>query len=139
MFQSGELKYYEWLEQGVFKGRIGVNSHFDFTQNFMRPFCRNKQRQVLSIGKMDMVKLDNFIATSLNDFFQKLQVKDTYEVMVKRNQEYQTLYALWQKIAVAKQNNDVSLNACYDDIIYRLYVNGYHLQEDVQPDNNNGR
>lgn len=138
MFQTGELKYYEWLEQGAFKGRIGVNSHFDFKQSFVRPFIRNKQRLVLSIGKIDMVRLDNFIAVSLNDYYQKLQIKDTYEVMVKKNQEYQTLYGLWQKIVTAKQNNDVSLNICYDDMIYRLYINGYRLQEEPSV-NNNGR
>ena len=127
MFQTGEIKYYEWLDNGTFKGRIGINSHFDFNKNFTRPFIRNKQRQVISIGKIDIATLDSFITASLTDFFQKLQVKDTYEAMVKKNQEYQTLYALWQQIALAKQNNDFSLNAYYDDIIYRLYINGYKL------------
>ena len=140
MFQTGELKNYDFLDQGTFKGRISVNSDFDFTQNFTRPFIRNKQRQIISIGKIDMAKLDNFIAGSLNDLFKRLQKKDTYEVMVKRNQEYQTLYALWQQIAVAKQNNDFALNAYYDDIIYRLYINGYKLpaeESNQQPSNNN--
>ena len=50
------------------------------------------------------------------------------ELRRKNAIEYQELYTLWQKIAEAKQNNDLNLNSYYDDLVYRLYLKGYRSE-----------
>ena len=62
---------------------------------------------------------------SLNDFYKHLNEGKDENLIRQRISEYQELYRLWQVILTAKQNGDININSYYDDLIYRLYLNGY--------------
>ena len=62
---------------------------------------------------------------SLNDIYAHLNEGKDPELKRQKIVEYQELYALWQKIAVARQNNDLNISSYYDDLVYRLYLKGY--------------
>ena len=125
MFQNPEYKDLQWLDNDLQKGSIHVNTDFDFKKPTIRPFDRTKKGTVLSIGRVNYGLLDNFIITSLNDYYQKgMLTKDEY----KRNafiKEYNELYILWYTINQAKNTQNPNLNSYYDDLAYRLYLLGY--------------
>ena len=77
MFQNPEYKDLQWLDNGLQKGSIHVNTDFDFKRPTIRPFVRTKKGTILSVGRVNYGLLDNFIITSLNDYYQKgIQIKD---------------------------------------------------------------
>ena len=86
MFQNPEYKDLQWLDNGLQKGSIHVNTDFDFKKPTIRPFDRTKKGTVLSIGRVNYGLLDNFIITSLNDYYQKgMQTKDEYKYVVEND------------------------------------------------------
>ena len=70
--------------------------------------------------KHEANKMIDDAVTSARDVY-KRQGKDQ-EVIRQKIVEYQELYALWQKIAVARENNDLQISSYYDDLLYRLYL-----------------
>ena len=125
MFQNPEYKDLQWLDNGLQKGSIHVNTDFDFKKPTIRPFDRTKKGTVLSIGRVNYGLLDNFIITSLNDYYQKAMTCKEAELKDKMLKEYNDLYLLWYTINQAKQQQNPNLNSYYDDLVYRLYLLGY--------------
>lgn len=125
MFQTGELQKYNLNSNGSFVGLVSYNPHADFKKNYARPISRNGVVEVLSIGRANYAALDEFITQSLTAYYQSIETKRKQDEKNRMLAEYQQLYYLWQTIYTAKQNQDIHLNAYYDDIIYRLYLLGY--------------
>lgn len=125
MFGTTDLKVYNLIDNNKYSGIVHYNPHFSFGKTTTRPFIRCKLRIIQTIGRVNYELLDQFIITSLNDYYNKLlNIKDT-NARVKATEEYQQLYFLWQTIFQAKQNSDPKLNSYYDDLVYRLYLLGY--------------
>ena len=125
MFQSSELKVLQLFDGNRFCGMIRYNPFIRYKTETNRPFVRNGKREILSIGRVNYAYLDNFIMKSLNDIYTHLNEGKDPELKRQKIVEYQELYALWQKITVAKQNNDLNISSYYDDLVYRLYLKGY--------------
>lgn len=125
MFQSSELKVLQLFDNNRFCGLIKYNPNIYHKIEMTRPFIRNGKREILSIGRVNYEFLDNFIRNSLNDIYAHLNEGKDPETKRQKIREYQELYALWQKIAVARQNNDLNISSYYDDLVYRLYLKGY--------------
>ena len=126
MFQNATNKSLEWLDNGVTKGIISVNLNHDFKIPTKRPAERNQGREVVSIGRVNYALLDQYIMNCLNDYYSKINEDKKAEVRNARIQEYNTLYQLWAKVNEAKMRGDININTYYDDIVYRLYLLGYH-------------
>lgn len=126
MFTNATQKELQWLDNGKTIGTVNVNTNYSVKGEFTRPFMRNKGCEILSIGRVNYALLDTFIIQSLNDYYAKInEAKDAND----RNQriiQYNELYQLWYRVNIAKQNHDIQLNSYYDDIVYRLYLLGYH-------------
>ena len=65
------------------------------------------------------------IRKSLNDIYAHLNEGKDLKLKRQKIVEYQELYALWQKVVMARQNNDLNISSYYDDLVYRLYLKGY--------------
>ena len=126
MFEKATDKVMQWLDHGQVLGLVHINSKHDFSILTKRPIDKNKGMEVVSIGRVNYALLDQFIMQSLNDYYQKINQVKHEEERKQRIIEYNTLYQLWYQVNVAKQTNDLSLNSYYDDIVYRLYLLGYH-------------
>ena len=109
MFQTSELKENQLFDGNVFKGLVFYNPKVSYLVNTARPFIRAPRRIVESI-------------------YAHINEGKDLELRRKNAIEYQELYTLWQKIAEAKQNNDLNLNSYYDDLVYRLYLKGYRSE-----------
>ncbi len=126
MFQRATSKVLQWLENGKTLGLVNINDKHDFKIKTERPMERNKGALILSISRVNYALLDQFIMNCLNDYYKKINETKKEEERMQRVNEYNTLYQLWYQVSVAKQNNDINLNSYYDDIVYRLYLLGYH-------------
>lgn len=125
MFQSSELKVLQLFDNNRFCGLVKYNPNIYNKAEMIRPFIRTGKREILSIGRVNYAYLDNFIMKSLNDIYTHLNEGKDPELKRQKIVEYQELYSLWQKIAVARQNNDLNISSYYDDLVYRLYLKGY--------------
>ncbi len=114
------------LNNGIVKGIVNVNLQYNFKEKSERPIERNGQRQILSIGRVNYALLDTFIMASLNDYYAKINTTKKEEERAAIITEYNTLYGLWYRVNEAKRTQDSNLNSYYDDIVYRLYLLGYH-------------
>ena len=61
-----------------------------------------------------------------NDYYKKMKDSKDENERNSRITEYNTLYQLWYYINEAKKRNDPYINSYYDDLVYRLYLLGYH-------------
>ncbi len=125
MFQSSELKVFQFFDSNRFLGIIRYNPNIQYKTLMIRPFIRVGRREIVSVGRVNYAYLDTFIMKSLNDIYAHLNEGKDQELIRKKIIEYQELYVLWQKIAIARQNNDLNISSYYDDLIYRLYLKGY--------------
>ena len=125
MFQTSELEEMQVYDGNIFKGIIRYNPKVSYKVAMTRPFIRGGIKTILQIGHVNYAFLDNFIMQSLNDFYKHLNEGKDENLIRQRIGEYQELYRLWQAILTAKQNGDININSYYDDLIYRLYLNGY--------------
>ena len=128
MFQTSELKENQLFDGNVFKGLVFYNPKVSYLVNTTRPFIRTPKRIVESIGRVNYQYLDQFVMKAMNVIYAHINEGKDLELRRKKIIEYQELYTLWQKIAVAKQNNDLNLNSYYDDLVYRLYLKGYRSE-----------
>ena len=125
MLELTGMKQLQFLDKGQIIGKVYYNEKFPFAKEKARPFVRNKKMVIKSDGRVNYALLDQFVISSLTDYYQKISnIKDAEE-RAKQINEYQRLYYLWQKVMQAKQTNDINLNSYYDDIVYQLYLRGY--------------
>lgn len=125
MFQTSELKEYQLFDNQTFKGIVRYNPIIKQKMPTTRPFVRTNLRNVQSIGRVNFEYLDQFITKALNEIYAHLNDNKDRDLTIKNIKEYQELYSLWQKVVVARKNNDLNVNSYYDDILYRLYLKGY--------------
>ena len=125
MFQSSELKVFQLFDGNRLCGMIRYNTFIHYKTEKTMPFVRNGKREILSIGRVNYAYLDNFIMKSLNDIYAHLNEGKDLKLKRQKIVEYQELYALWQKVVMARQNNDLNISSYYDDLVYRLYLKGY--------------
>lgn len=125
MLDLTRFKQLQFLDQGKRIGKIYYNPKFLFKGNDAIPFTRNQKMILKSDGRVNYAVLDQFVITSLTDFYQKINNIKNEEEKSKQISTYQRLYYLWQRVMQAKQTNDINLNSYYDDIVYQLYLLGY--------------
>lgn len=128
MFRNATKKEMQWIDNGKPLGLVRINTSWQ-KEKTTRPFKRNGKREILSIGRVNYALLDQFIMSSMNDYYSKLSnIKNEKERNLKVV-EYNELYQLWYLVNQAKQTRDIRLNSYYDDLVYRLYVLGYRNQD----------
>lgn len=125
MLELTGMKQLQFLDKGQIIGKVYYNEKFPFSKEKARPFIRNKKMVIKSDGRVNYALLDQFVISSLTDYYQKISNNKDAEERAKQINEYQRLYYLWQKVMQAKQTNDINLNSYYDDIVYQLYLRGY--------------
>ena len=125
MFNNSELKAYNLTSDGKMIGIVRYNQEVIGKEEMTRPFIHNGARSIISIGRVNYELLDSFIVNSLNNYYQNMNLTKNEETRKMQVANYQELYDLWQKVAIAKSNNDQNLNSYYDDLVYRLYLLGY--------------
>ena len=126
MFANAVKKELQFLDNGSVVGTVWLNTSFPFKNETKRPFERNLGREVVMIGRVNYALLDQFIIASLNDYYKKISDTKNMDEYNQKIVSYNELYQLWYRVNNAKQNNDISLNSYYDDIVYKLYLLGYH-------------
>lgn len=126
MFANAVKKELQFLDNGSVVGTVWLNTSFPFKNKTKRPFERNLGREVVMIGRVNYALLDQFIIASLNDYYKKISDTKNMDEYNQKIVSYNELYQLWYRVNNAKQNNDISLNSYYDDIVYKLYLLGYH-------------
>lgn len=126
MFANAVKKELQFLDNGSVVGTVWLNTSFPFKNKTKRPFERNSGREVVMIGRVNYALLDQFIIASLNDYYKKISDTKNMDEYNQKIVSYNELYQLWYRVNNAKQNNDIGLNSYYDDIVYKLYLLGYH-------------
>ena len=53
MFQYATSKSLQWLDNGIVKGILNINTNFDFKRKTKRPMERTNLRVVLSVGRVN--------------------------------------------------------------------------------------
>ena len=66
------FKQLQFLDQGKRIGKIYYNPKFLFKGNDAIPFTRNQKMILKSDGRVNYAVLDQFVITSLTDFYQKI-------------------------------------------------------------------
>ena len=125
MFQTSELKEYQLFDNQNYKGQIHFNPLIKNKGETTRPFIRNGLRKLISIGRVNYEFLDQFIIKSLNEIYTHINDTKDRDLVADKIRNYQELYSLWQRVILARQNNDLNVNNYYDDLLYRLYLLGY--------------
>ena len=125
MFQLTGFQQLQFLDHGQIVGKVYYNGNFPFAKEKARPFVRNQKMVIKSDGRVNYALLDQFVVSSLTDFYQKISTIKDAEERTKQINEYQKLYYLWQKVMQARQSGDINLNSYYDDVVYQLYLRGY--------------
>ncbi len=125
MFQTSELKEYQLFDNQIYKGKIYFNPLIKNKGETTRPFIRNGLRKLISIGRVNYEFLDQFIIKSLNEIYTHINDTKDRDLVADKIRNYQELYSLWQRVILARQNNDLNVNNYYDDLLYRLYLLGY--------------
>ena len=125
MFQTSELKEYQLFDNQIYKGKIYFNPLIKNKGETTRPFIRNGLRKLISIGRVNYEILDQFIIKSLNEIYTHINDTKDRDLVADKIRNYQELYSLWQRVILARQNNDLNVNNYYDDLLYRLYLLGY--------------
>jgi len=126
VFQNIGINDMNFLDNGKVIGTVKKNKNISFKNSFIRPMVRNGKRIILSIGRVNYAFLDKFIMDSLNHYYANIQTTKDEKERNRRITEYNVLYQLWYKVNTARQNQDIMLNSYYDDIVYKLYLLGYH-------------
>lgn len=126
MFTDSSLKKYMIDENNHSIGNVEVNLEILQKENFIRPFIReNRRMQVTKIGNRDYASLDQYIISSLNDYYNRLMIAQNTEKNTMLN-TYQRLYTMWQELHNFKiSKNFEEIDKMYDLFSYELYILGY--------------
>ena len=126
MISNSQSRKYKLEENNVNLGTLIVSKFIKNPSFYKMPFTKNKKQTLIKIGNGDYSDFDNFIITSLNDYYTKLSSPSDLETKEKMLSDYTILYSLWSSICQKKEeNNIVELNNLYNIISYGLYLLGY--------------
>lgn len=126
MFTDMSFKKYTVDENNVSVGRVEVNKELLDNEDFVRPFIReNEATEVTKVGNRDYEALDQYIITSLNNYYDRLMSAPDSERDGMLN-TYRHLYSMWQELHNFKISKNLpEIDRMYDLFSYELYVLGY--------------
>lgn len=126
MFTDASLKKYTVDENSVLIGKIEANADILQAEDFVEPFIRDKMAvEITKLGNRDYQKLDQYIISSLNDYYNRMMSADEMEKK-KMISVYRHLYDMWQDLHNFKITKNLEeLDKMYDLFSYELYVLGY--------------
>lgn len=126
MFTDTSFKKYTVDENNISVGKVEVNKDLLKNEDFVRPFIRdNEAIEVTKVGNRDYEKLDQYIITSLNNYYNRLMNAPESERDNMLN-TYRHLYSMWQELHNFKiSKNLTEIDRMYDLFSYELYVLGY--------------
>lgn len=126
MFTDTSFKRFVVDENNISVGKIEVNNDLLKSENFIRPFIReNMASEITKVGNRDYAKIDQYIITSLNDYYNRLMSSNESERNNMLN-TYNRLYGMWQELHNFKiSKNLTEIDKMYDLFSYELYVLGY--------------
>lgn len=130
MFSKCDFKILELNDNFNFMGIVKLNDSLLKRANFIQPIFRNTSPLIIQkVGKKDYHQYDEFIITSLNDYYNRMSSasqKDREMMLLN----YNRLYESWTKLNQAKSNQDFSnLDEQYDSLSYQLYLLGYKMSK----------
>ena len=98
MFTDASLKKYTVDENSVLVGKIEANADILRAEDFVEPFIRDKMAvEITKLGNRDYQKLDQYIITSLNDYYNRMMSAEEIEKK-KMISVYRHLYDMWQDL-----------------------------------------
>ncbi len=120
------LKKFTIDENNKFVGNIEVNTEILHSKNFIRPFIRdNIGKEIIKFGNRDYNAAEQYIITSLNDYYNRLN-SATGSEKIKMLNTYRRLYGMWRELYnYKKSQNLVEIDKMYDLFSYELYILGY--------------
>lgn len=126
MFTDASLKKYTVDENSVLVGKIEANADILRAEGFVEPFIRDKMAvEITKLGNRDYQKLDQYIISSLNDYYNRMMSAEEIEKK-KMISVYRHLYDMWQDLHNFKITKNLEeLDKMYDLFSYELYVLGY--------------
>ena len=126
MLAASQSIKYNIDNDGKFIGKLKVSKFIKSINKYKLPFSDTKKLEVIKIGIGDYDDFDNFIISSLNDYYKKLSSPSDVESKEDMLETYSNLYSLWEQICKEKaQNNYDELSDLYNKISYGLYILGY--------------
>lgn len=130
MFAKCDFKTLELNDNSNYLGIVKVNESLLKRADLNQPINRDKNPKLLiKVGKRDYAKCDEFIITSLNDYYNRMSsaTQKDREMMLLN---YNRLYESWTNLNQAKSNQDFSnLDEQYDSLSYQLYLLGYKMSK----------
>lgn len=122
---SQSIKY-KLNDDNYYLGKLIVSKFLDDVSKYKIPFNKINKQTLTKVGNGDYANFDNFIISSLNDYYTKLSTPSDLETKEKMLETYTNLYSLWSSICTKKEENDITeLNNLYNKISYGLYLIGY--------------
>ena len=126
MFTETTLKKFSIDEENNSIGKVEVNIDILKNEKFYYPFIReNTNQEIIRYGNRDYQEFEQFIITSLNDYYTRLMKSSgiEYNNMLKI---YERLYEMWQDLYNFKLSKNIEeINKIYDVFSYELYLLGF--------------
>ncbi len=127
MFTDTSFKKYTISEKEKLVGKLEINNELLISSKFLFPFVReNTSKMVIKIGDRNYEKLNNYIITSMKDYYNRLMNSESNSERKMMLTTYNHLYDMWKELYnLKKSNNIVEMDKAYDLFSYELYVLGY--------------
>ena len=126
MLASNQNIKYKIDNKDKYIGKLKVSTFLKELSKYKIPFSDTKRLVVEKIGIGSYDNFDNFIISSLNDYYSKLSSPSDVESKEDMLENYSKLYSLWSRICESKEKNDVNqLDDLYNKLSYGLYILGY--------------
>ncbi|MBE6161556.1 MAG: hypothetical protein E7158_05020 [Firmicutes bacterium] len=107
-------------------GTLLVSKFIKSIDRYKMPFEDTSKKELVKIGNGSYDNFDNFVISSLNDYYSKLSSPSDVETKEDMLEKYTELYELWSSICDNKKENNVEeLNKLYNKISYGLFLLGY--------------
>ncbi len=126
MFDASSFKKYYVDEDNNAIGKITCNFDLIHNEQFIKPIIRdNDLKEITKFGNRDYLKLDQYIITSLNNYYNRL-ISTSGEERNNMLQTYRRLYSMWQELHNLKISKNLKeIDKMYDLFSYELYILGY--------------
>lgn len=126
MFSDTSFKKYSVDENNTSVGKIEANLGILTGNDFIRPFLRkNEVVEITKIGNRDYEKAEQYIVTSLNNYYNRL-INASAEERTNMVKTYRHLYSMWQELHNFKVSKNLTeIENMYDLFSYELYLLGY--------------
>ncbi len=127
MIFANQCKKYDIKINAEYYGKLQVSNFLNRYAKYRFPFIKNEEGIIVKIGDSNLIRYDEYIIASLNDYYNKLSDPSDLSIKEKMLDNYTKLYSLWSEINIKKdENNILELNELYKKISYGLYILGYN-------------